>query len=253
MTGSLELLDIERRIALFAQAITGAAYEVRATETFTGDDIVVRQDRAMLSSKALYLPAAIAASDDRQTNRRTYRLLSLHQLGYREFGTFEFRLPIAAERCATLADRIGARRARARIRFRCVLRTLRGTGAGAGIVPSDRSTSHRPADARSLSRRARGSSARSRSRAAPSSPADLHRCPERGARSDRALYARRRQRRPGSDRPDRLRRTCTELAATVRNIDADVYATAEAVASVYALLHVRGLIPPQMRRPKWRR
>ena len=108
MTQAVELLDVERRIALFAQAITGSAYEVRASETFTGDEVIVRHDRAMLSSKALFLPSRIATNADRQINRRVYRLLSLHQLGYREFGTFEFRLPIAAEHSLTLANRIGA-------------------------------------------------------------------------------------------------------------------------------------------------
>ncbi len=107
MTQAVELLDIERRIALFAQAITGSAYEVRASETFTGDEVIVRHDRAMLSSKALFLPARIATNAVHQINRRVYRLLSLHQLGYREFGTFEFRLPIAAEHSLTLANRIG--------------------------------------------------------------------------------------------------------------------------------------------------
>ena len=108
-THAVELLDVERRLALFAQAITGSAYEVRASETFTGDEVIVRHDRAMLSSKALFLPQQIATSVDRQINRRVYRLLALHQLGYREFGTFEFRLAAAAESLADpCADRIGA-------------------------------------------------------------------------------------------------------------------------------------------------
>ena len=108
MTGhSVELLDVERRIALFAQAITGAPYEVRAAETFAGDESIGRHDRAMLSSKALYLPASIATHTEAQINRRTFRLLSLHQLGYREFGTFTFRLASAAEHSPTLSARIG--------------------------------------------------------------------------------------------------------------------------------------------------
>ena len=69
-TRVVELLDVERRIALFAQAITGSAYEVRSSETFTGDEVIVRHDRAMLSSKALYLPPRIAtnASGCRRSN-----------------------------------------------------------------------------------------------------------------------------------------------------------------------------------------
>ena len=99
---AVELLDVERRLALFAQAISGHAYEVRASDTFSGESIGVRADRAALSSKALFLPARIERDANAAGNRRSYRLLALHQLGYREFGTFEFRLAAAFERCGAL-------------------------------------------------------------------------------------------------------------------------------------------------------
>ena len=99
---AVELLDVERRLALFAQAITGNAYEVRASDTFSGEALGVRADRAALSSKALFLPARIARDASSIGSRRAYRLLALHQLGYREFGTFEFRLATAFERCGAL-------------------------------------------------------------------------------------------------------------------------------------------------------
>jgi hypothetical protein len=99
---AVDLLDVERRLALFAQAITGSAYEVRATDTFSGEAIGVRPDRAALSSKALFLPARIDSDEHPIGNRHIYRLLALHQLGYREFGTFEFRLATALERSAAL-------------------------------------------------------------------------------------------------------------------------------------------------------
>ncbi len=110
---AIDLLDVERRLALFAQAITGSAYEVRASESFTGTGTIARDDPgavpraavAMLSSKALYLPARIATHADAQFNRRGYRLLALHQLGYREFGTFDFRIATAIERSPTLGAR----------------------------------------------------------------------------------------------------------------------------------------------------
>ena len=104
----VDLLDVERRLALFAQAITGAAYEVRASETFAGSGAIARDDTAMLSSKALYLPSRFATHANRHFNRRGYRLLALHQLGYREFGTFEFRIATAIERSPSLGLR-GAR------------------------------------------------------------------------------------------------------------------------------------------------
>jgi nitric oxide reductase NorD protein len=93
-----ELLAIERRLALFAQAITGQPYEVRPAESFTGHALSLRGDDAMLDAHALYLPARIDAA----AAARRYRLLSLHQLGYREFGTFRFRLATLRERSAAL-------------------------------------------------------------------------------------------------------------------------------------------------------
>jgi hypothetical protein len=104
-SSTVELLDVERRIALFAQAITGAPYEVRAAETFTGNGVLMRSDAAMLDSRALYLPASIGAHPRAAMNARTYRLLSLHQLGYREFGTFDFRLAAALIRVPLLQQR----------------------------------------------------------------------------------------------------------------------------------------------------
>ncbi len=95
-----DLLDVERRIALFAQAITGAPYEIRSARSFTGSAVVLDADGAMLDSRALYLPDSI--DDARTPGARIYRLLSLHQLGYREFGTFDFRIDAARERSADL-------------------------------------------------------------------------------------------------------------------------------------------------------
>jgi nitric oxide reductase NorD protein len=92
-----ELLAIERRLALFAQAITGEPYEIRSNDSFSGHAMELRGATAMLDAHALYLPERIDAA----SAERRYRLLSLHQLGYREFGTFRFRL-------AQLQERVGA-------------------------------------------------------------------------------------------------------------------------------------------------
>ena len=162
MTQAVELLDVERRIALFAQAITGSAYEVRASETFTGDEVIVRHDRAMLSSKALFLPSRIATNADRQINRRVYRLLSLHQLGYREFGTFEFRLPIAAEHSLTLANRIGATDSIRDSDLDVFYGRFEVPATRARVVPAHRSLPHRLSDVGRLSGHSRRSPTRDR-------------------------------------------------------------------------------------------
>ena len=121
-----DLLDVERRIALFAQAITGTAYEVRAADTFAGDEVVVRHGPSDAELEiAVFAGEHRTSLTMRQSNRRAYRLLSLHQLGYREFGTFEFRLADAAQHSATCPSRIGDPEIVARIRPRRILRDSR--------------------------------------------------------------------------------------------------------------------------------
>ncbi len=244
MTGpGVELLDVERRIALFAQAITGAAYEVRAAETFAGDQAIARHDRAMLSSMALYLPSSIAAHADAQLNRRTFRLLSLHQLGYREFGTFAFRLATAAERSPILSARIGipaivresdldafyerfAMPALARVLFR-LIEAHRIDTRMIAVYPGVRRDHAREAAAE-LDRRA-----------PLQVVADLRDVLEAMLRFTL-----------GASKHDLIELDMTGVLdsilvaiSTVRCRDSDVYATAQATVRIYMLLDAQGLIP----------
>lgn len=242
----VELLDVERRIALFAQAITGSAYEVRAAETFTGEAVVVRHDQAMLSSKALYLPSSISASSEAQTNRRTYRLLSLHQLGYREFGTFEFRLADAARHSARLNDLIGDPG------------PVRESDLDAFYflfpVPALTRVLFRIVEAHRIDSRMIAAYPGVQADHARETAAELARRPTLGFLTDlrdmleatlRFTFGAAKERLIELDETGVLDAVLT-AAAKVRVRGADVYATADAVASVYALLDARGLIPAQV-------
>ena len=242
-----ELVDVERRLALFAQAISGHAYEVRASDTFSGESVGVRADRAALSSKALFLPARIGRDANVAGNRRSYRLLALHQLSYREFGTFEFRLAAAFERSGTLRRFADASSAQAVLTresdfdalYRCfalpsLARTLfalieahRVDVRMIAAYPGVRADHARAAESE-LTRRP---------------PLDavvgIHDVLEAlvrftlGAPVDvlAAIDA-------TGALPDILR-----PAATVRAVDADVYTTIDAVAATYAALDAYGLVP----------
>src|SRR5262249_41033166 len=52
---------------------------------------------------AVFVPSEFGAFADKQQNLGAYRVMTLHQLGYREFGTYAFRIVRARERSAALA------------------------------------------------------------------------------------------------------------------------------------------------------
>jgi nitric oxide reductase NorD protein len=244
---AVELLDVERRVALFAQAITGHAYEVRASETFAGEAVGVRADRAALSSKALFLPARVERDADAAGNRRIYRLLALHQLGYREFGTFEFRLATAFERCAALraftataiAPPVPTRESDFDALYRCfALPSL----ARALFVLIE---AHR-IDVRMLATypgvrtdHARAVAAESTRRPALDTVADIHALLEALLRFTLATPA-------GALTAIDATGSLADVLRSVDTVcapDADVYTTVDAVAATYATLDARGVIP----------
>ena len=242
---AVDLLDVERRIALFAHAITGSAYEVRAAETFTGDEVAVRHDRAMLSSKALYLPASISTHADHHINRRAYRLLSLHQLGYREFGTFEFRLADAARYSPALSDRIGE--------YGVVRESDLDVFYGCFPVPALTRVLFRIVEAHRIDSRMLHAYPGIRSDHQREAAAELSRRPPLGFITDlRDILESTLRFTLGAPEEGLVALDTTRVVspvlsslATVRIRDADVYASTDAVATIYALLEADGLIPAE--------
>ncbi len=92
MTAEVRLTDIERRLALFANGITGRHHEIRAY----GDDA---------GANAINLPPSFDGFAREADNLGAYRCMTLHQLAYQEFGTYSFRIDAARARCRSLAVR----------------------------------------------------------------------------------------------------------------------------------------------------
>ena len=240
----MELLEIERRLGLFALGIGGHGYHVRPDEELRSHVVAHRRGMPISDGETLYLPASVTSFERRAENAGAYRLMALHQLGYEEFGTFEFSMAEAERRFPQVADRPlreeAARESDLSVFFRhfswpALARALFSVLEGARI------------DARLLS-------------AYPGARRDWERCRvhERATRPLPDLLADA----PhivealiaswlGHDSETLRRRDATgsldamlELAGAVTAPDADVYATAGAVLGIYALLAASGLAPP---------
>jgi len=92
----VELVDLAPSLALFARGITGRDYEVKSTDEFTGK-VPQTSNGPLHHARAVYLPPSYAAFTDPSHNRGAFRVMALHQLGYREFGTFSFDMAVAAQ------------------------------------------------------------------------------------------------------------------------------------------------------------
>ena len=87
------LMDIERPLALFAEGIAGHYCHLKV-----GDEEVADRN-------SVYLPESIELFEDDEANAAVFRLRVLVQLGFHEFGTFEFDIDEARARVPELAAR----------------------------------------------------------------------------------------------------------------------------------------------------
>ena len=94
MTVAVRLTDIERRLSLFANGITGRHHEIRS------------YDDENAPADAINLPESYAAFEAFADNLGAYRCMTLHQLAYREFGTYTFDLRTACEASPELSARV---------------------------------------------------------------------------------------------------------------------------------------------------
>ncbi|MDE0226726.1 MAG: hypothetical protein OXP28_16580 [Gammaproteobacteria bacterium] len=89
----VDLADVERPLALFAEGIAGRYCHLRVGDEDATD------------GSGVYLPASIDIFEDEALNAAVYRLRVLVQLGFREFGTFAFDIHRARARIPALAAR----------------------------------------------------------------------------------------------------------------------------------------------------
>ncbi len=99
MSSGLELFEVERVLALFAQGISGLPYQIQPESDARGN--------ALHNPTTLYLPDSFGPYPERDANLGGYLLLALHQLCYREFGSHAFSIARARERCPELGIRPG--------------------------------------------------------------------------------------------------------------------------------------------------
>ena len=96
------LPEVERALALFAEAIAGRPYHVRPVSELPATVAGEAADAAH-DGRGLYLPERIASFGDAERDAGAYRLLVLEQLGFREFGTYRFDMSVARTRIPALA------------------------------------------------------------------------------------------------------------------------------------------------------
>jgi len=104
VSAGLALFEVERILALFAQGISGQPYQIQP-EADAGELLQHATGNALHSSTTLYLPDSFGPYPERDANLGGYRLLALHQLCYREFGSYAFSVVRAREQCPELSTR----------------------------------------------------------------------------------------------------------------------------------------------------
>jgi nitric oxide reductase NorD protein len=102
VTAAVVLADVERRLTIFASGISGRHYEIEALPDTVADD---RTTSLAPHPDVVYLPSRCTTFAERAHNLGAYRVMVLHQIGYREFGSYAFRIDAARAQSAVLAAR----------------------------------------------------------------------------------------------------------------------------------------------------
>ncbi len=102
LNATVYLSDQQGLLSRFTQGLAGRYLHLKSTERLTGK---FRPDGATTDGLAIYLPESVNEFDVERHNLGIYRVAILHQLGYYEFGTFEFSMQEASERIPRLPDK----------------------------------------------------------------------------------------------------------------------------------------------------
>lgn len=101
----VHLVDAQRLLGLFTQGLAGRYLHLKPVERLSGH---FRPNTTTTDGISIYLPESVAVFGLRQHNFGVYRIAVLHQLGFFENGTFEFRMDEARARIPDLpAERTG--------------------------------------------------------------------------------------------------------------------------------------------------
>lgn len=96
----LALADTEDTLALFCEGIAGRYFHIKASDEFANHRrLSLGPQETGQTSDTLFLPEQLDGPD-----RASYRVLAMEQIGLRECGTFEFRMPAALAQIPALRE-----------------------------------------------------------------------------------------------------------------------------------------------------
>ena len=98
------LRSVARMLKLFAEGLSGQPVTIRSLDE--GDE-GVPHTRASSEGATISLPARLRRYPSREENLRVYKLLTAHEAGHLEYGTFALRMPRLADLTAQASLRYG--------------------------------------------------------------------------------------------------------------------------------------------------
>lgn len=101
VTATVYLSDQQGLLSRFTQGLAGRYLHLKSTEVLTGS---FRPEGATTDGLAIYLPESVDQFEQARHNLGVYRVSILHQLGYYEFGTFEFSFEQALNRIPQIPE-----------------------------------------------------------------------------------------------------------------------------------------------------
>ena len=104
-SGAIVLADVQRVLALFAEGVAGRYYHVKTTSEIVSGNLSPSEFESSHDAHSIYLPETLGHFEDPSANAAIYRLMILQQLGFREFGTYDFDIATARSRIPSLAQR----------------------------------------------------------------------------------------------------------------------------------------------------
>jgi hypothetical protein len=97
---SVNLVEAQRLLSLFAQGISGRYFHLKPLETMKGE---FRPGAPVSDGLTLFLPDAVEEFEEPRQNLGFYKVAVMHQLGFFEFETWAFDFAEARRRVAGLA------------------------------------------------------------------------------------------------------------------------------------------------------
>lgn len=93
-TSSVSLQSVARLLKLFAEGLSGRSVTIRPLEEHEGREGVAQ---GLVSAHTIRLPARMGRCPTREENLRVYKLLTAHEAGHLEYGTYDLQVTRLAD------------------------------------------------------------------------------------------------------------------------------------------------------------